>query len=219
MWIGYFHLWTEDPTGRRVRVKKEKKLGLATMPKHEAQKKLADYIEEYTGKLIRQGESIDTFKDLWKAYAAVKAGCWGKKMREDMGYLFDKHVIPILGEYAPRKITLTPLQLLVNKLAEDGYSKSAVKQIRTYLKSCFEYAVDEDLIDKNPARKLAMPNIHKKPSERFLSIEEIQALLSAAAPREHLVLRIFNVCGLRPAEVLALRIDDTNPTNSALTRP
>lgn len=55
VWIGYFHLWTQDHTGRRVRTKKEKKRGPATMPKHEAQQKLADYIEEYTGKLIRQG--------------------------------------------------------------------------------------------------------------------------------------------------------------------
>ena len=43
VWIGYFHLWTEDPTGRRVRTKKEKKLGAGTMPKHEAQQKLADF--------------------------------------------------------------------------------------------------------------------------------------------------------------------------------
>jgi site-specific recombinase XerD len=89
----------------------------------------------------------------------VKAGSWGKKMREDLKYLFNKHVIPILGQHARRKITLTPLQLLINKMAEDGYSKSAVKHIRTYLKACFEYAIDEDVIPKNPARKLAMPNI------------------------------------------------------------
>ncbi len=77
VWIGYFHLWTEDQTGRRVRTKKEKKLGPGTMPKHEAQQKLAEHIEEYTGKLIHQGESIETFADLWKAFSAVKAGSWG----------------------------------------------------------------------------------------------------------------------------------------------
>jgi integrase len=212
VWVGYFHLWIEDPTGRRVRTKKEKKLGAGTMPKHEAQQKLAEYIEEYTGKLIHQGESIETFADLWKAFSAVKAGSWGKKMREDLKYLFNKHVIPVLGQHAARKITLTPLQLLINKMAEDGYSKSAVKHIRTYLKACFEYAIDEDLISKNPARKLALPIIAKKPCERFLSVQEVQALLSAASAREHLVVRILAVCGLRPGEALALRIDDFEGT-------
>jgi hypothetical protein len=48
--------------------------------------------------------------------------------------------------------------------------KSAVGQVRTYIKCCFEYAADEDLIPKSPARKRAMPNIQKKSSERFLSV-------------------------------------------------
>jgi integrase len=35
-----------------------------------------------------------------------------------------------------------------------------------------------------------------------------RALLSHASPREHVVLRILAVCGLRPAEILVLRIED-----------
>jgi integrase len=208
VWVGFFHLYVADPSGRAVRRKKEKTLGPATMPKHEAQQKLAEYIEKYTGKLIHQGASIESFADLWKAFSAVKAGSWGKKMREDMKYLFDKHVIPALGQHSPREIKLTPLQLLVNRVADKEYSKSTVQRIRTYLRACFEYAIDEGLIPRNPARKLAMPNIHKKSCERFLTVEEVQTLLAAASPREHLVLRIYAVCGLRPAEALALRIDD-----------
>ena len=101
LWVGYFHLYVADSFGRPVRKKKEKTLGPATMPKHEAQQRLAEYIEEFTGKLIRQGDAIESFADLWKAFSAVKAGSWGKKMREDMKYLFDKHHIfttPIIHE-------------------------------------------------------------------------------------------------------------------------
>jgi integrase len=107
-----------------------------------------------------------------------------------------------------RDVTLTSLQLLLNRLAEDRFSKSVLGQIRTYVKSCFEYAVDEELIPKSPARKLVMPKIRKKPCERFLSVEEFRALLSHAPPREHVILRILGVCGLRSAEVLVLRIED-----------
>jgi hypothetical protein len=193
VWVGFFHLWTTDANGRRARTKKEKTLGPASMPKHEAQQKLAEYIEEYTGRLTKQGNSITTFTDLWKAFSAVKSGRWSKKMREDLRYLFGKHVLPIVGNQAPRDVTLTSLQLLLNKMAEDGYCKSAVGQIRTYIKACFEYATDEDLIEKNPARKLVMPNIRKKPCERFLSVDELRGLLSQASPREHVVLRILAV--------------------------
>ena len=212
VWVGFFHLWTTAAGGRRVRTKKEKTLGPASLPKHEAQQKLSEYIEEYTGRLTKQGSSITTFTDLWKAFSAVKSGRWSKKTKEDLRYLFGKHVLPIIGNQPPREVTLTSLQLLLNKLAEDGYCKSAVGQIRTYLKACFEYATDEDLIEKNPTRKLDMPNIRKKSCERFLSVEELRALLSQASPREHVVLRVLAVCGLRPAEILVLRIEDFEGT-------
>ena len=70
VWVGFFHLYVAGPSGKAARRKKEKTLGPATMPKHEAQQKLADYIEEYTGKLIHQGESIENFAELWKAFSA-----------------------------------------------------------------------------------------------------------------------------------------------------
>ena len=76
-------------------------MGPATMPKHEAQRKLVEYIEEFTGKLIHQGDAIESFADLWKSFSAVKAGSWGKKMREDLKYLFNKHVLPVLGQHSP----------------------------------------------------------------------------------------------------------------------
>jgi integrase len=212
IWVGFFHLWATDVNGRRVRTKKEKTLGPVSMPKHEAQEKLAEYIEEYTGRVAKQGNAIATFSDLWKAFCAVKSGRWSKKTKEDLRYLFGKHVLPIVGDQSPREVTLTSLQLLLNKMAENGYRKSAVGQIRTYIKACFQYATDEDLIEKNPARKLTMPNIQKKSCERFLSVDELRALLSQASPREHVVLRILAVCGLRPAEILVLRIEDFEGT-------
>jgi integrase len=208
VWVGYFHIWTTDTNGRGVRKKKEKSLGPASVPKHVAQQRLADYIRHYTGRLAREGNSIDTFTDLWNAFCAVKSGQWSKKTKENLRCLFGKHVLPVIGQRSPREITLTSLQLLVNKMADDGYRESTVSHVRTYLKSCFEYASDEELIEKNTARKLALPNIQRQSCERFLSLSELRALLSEASPREHVVLRILAVCGLRPAEILVLRIED-----------
>jgi hypothetical protein len=81
----------------------------------------------------------------------VKSGQWSKKTKENLQCLFQKHVVLIMGPQAPREVTLTSLQLLLNKMAEDGYRKSTVGQVRTYIKCCFEYATDEDLIPKTGA--------------------------------------------------------------------
>jgi len=194
VWVGFFHLWTTSSDGRRVRQKKEKTLGPASMPRHEAHEKLADYVTEYTGKLAQQGTSISTFSELWRVFCAVKSGQWSKKTKENLQCLFRKHVLPVVGEQRPREITLTSLQLLLNKMAEDRYCRSAVGQVRAYIKACLEYAVDEEIIEKNPARKLVMPNIKKKSCERFLTVPELRALLLYAPPRDGLV-PIFETTG------------------------
>jgi integrase len=212
LWVGFFHVWTTDGNGLRVRQKKEKTLGPASMPKHAAQQKLADYIQQFTGRLNKQGSSISTFVELWHAFCAVKSGQWSPRTKEVVQCLCAKHVLPFIGEHHVRQVTMTSLQLLLNRMAENGYRESAVEKVRTYVKACFLYAADEDLIEKNPARKLAMPAIRRKSCERFLTIDELRLLLAQASPREHLVLRILAVCGLRPAEVLVLRIEDFEGT-------
>jgi len=138
VWVGYFHVWETTSDGRSVRRKKEKTLGPVTKPKHEALKELGEYIAEYTGEAPKQGEFISTFAELWQTFCAVQSGQWSKKTKENLLCLFKKHVLPIIGHQAPREVTLTSLQLLLNQMAEKGYRKSTVGQVRTYLKACFQ---------------------------------------------------------------------------------
>jgi site-specific recombinase XerD len=76
-------------------------------------------------------------------------------------------VLPIVGNQPPRQVIFKSLQLLLNKLAADGYGETSVGRIRTYIKACFEYATDEDLVSKNLARELEMRTIRKKVCEFF----------------------------------------------------
>ena len=208
VWVGFFHLWVTNRDGERLRRKKEKVLGPAAMPKHEALKKLAVYIQAFTRVEPAQTTVIRTYADLWRTFSGLKSGQWSQPFRETIQSIFATHVLPVIGKQRLDEIGLATLQLLVNQMAEDGYSKSAVRKVRMYVKASFDYAADEDLVAKNPARKVAMPKIRKTVCRRYLSMEEIGALLSEAEPREHLVLHILAACGLRPAEILVLRIED-----------
>ena len=97
-------------------------------------------------------------------------------------------------------------------MATRGDSRSAVMKARTYLSAMLAYGRDERLILDNPARKLEIPErLLKKTCERFYTLEEVRRLFANAHGREHLVLRVFLNCGLRPGELFALREDDVEP--------
>jgi integrase len=81
--------------------------------------------------------------------------------------------------------------------------------------AALEYAVGERIIHVNPGIKVDLPGAKlRKPTKRAYSLDEIRRLLSVARSvslREHLIVRIFYVCGSRPGELFALRVDDVEP--------
>jgi integrase len=124
-------------------------------------------------------------------------------------------VLDLIGSRPVSGLTPDPLQQMVNNMAEAGYSYSAVKKTRTYVAAALEYAVGERVIPVNPGVRVELPGAKlRKPTKRQYFLDEMRRLLSAARSvslREHLIVRIFYVCGLRPGELFALRVDDVEP--------
>jgi integrase len=124
-------------------------------------------------------------------------------------------VLSMIGGRRVAEITRDPLQECLNQMAARGDSFSAVKKARTYITAALEFALDEQLIVRNPGRKIEMPSQRlRRPCGRFLSLEEVRRLLSAAASvsfRERLIVRLFVVCGLRAQEMFVLRVEDIEP--------
>jgi hypothetical protein len=66
VWVGFFHVWVTSKDGERLRRKKEKVLGPAAIPKHDALKKLADYIQVFTREEPAQTAVIRTYAARWR---------------------------------------------------------------------------------------------------------------------------------------------------------
>jgi integrase len=98
------------------------------------------------------------------------------------------------------------LQKHLNALAE-SFSRSLVKKVLAQYRAILEEAVQRELIEKNPARKLAVPPT-RKPCGRFLSMEEFDVLVAQLEFRDRLITRMFCTMGFRPGELFALRWDD-----------
>jgi integrase len=121
----------------------------------------------------------------------------------------------MIGSLLVIRLTPDPIQQMLNNMAATGYSYSAVKKARTYMAAALEYAVGERIIPTNPAARVQLPGAKlRKPTKRAYTLDEMRQLLSAARTvslREHLIVRLFYVCGLRPGELFALRVDDIEP--------
>jgi integrase len=220
-WRGRWHIYLKRPDGSEKLCKREKNLGLASeLTKAEAQVKLDAEIKASTSQIARNLPTDLTVRQLWDRYAGLKSATWGTATRHAVASVFagesvkktHPSVLSLIGERFVCEVTRGPLQDLLNTMALRGDSNSSVKKARTYLNAMLEYARDERLISDNPARKLQLPTrLLRAPCERFYTLDEVRRLLSTAHGREHLVLRIFINCGLRPGELFALREDDIEP--------
>jgi integrase len=120
--------------------------------------------------------------------------------------IFDRHVLPVIGARLLRRVEKFEIDMLVKKIAE-SWSASMVQKVRIYIKAALEEPIDQDLLERNPARKLIRPAT-RAACRRFLSLDEITRLLDAMEGRDRLVARICIVLGLRPGEAFALKWDD-----------
>ena len=72
-------------------------LGPAAMPKHEALKKLAAYIQPFTRVEPAQTTVIQTYADLWRTFSGLKSGQWSQSFPETIQSIFATHVLPLIG--------------------------------------------------------------------------------------------------------------------------
>jgi integrase len=82
-----------------------------------------------------------------------------------------------------------------------------VTKFRVYIKAILDEALERDFIGKNPARKLEVPET-REACHVSLSPDEIRELLGVLTGRDHLILRLLSVLGLRPGELFAIRRND-----------
>lgn len=203
-WKG--HYYTYDAAGLRHHHSTDlgKKAGQS---KWKAEEELRRIIERETG-AVQPASGTDTLEWFW-TNRFVPMQSWEPGTAATLNSCFKHHVFPSLGTVVLSKLDRFQIQVLIQDSAR-SFSKSVVHKIRTYLKACLEEAVDQGAIVKNPMRKLPQPDTRPE-CRRFLSIEEIQALLDSMNARDRLICRICIVCGLRAGELFAAKWDDFDP--------
>lgn len=185
MWEGRFHVYATLPDGTEKRRERTKVLGpCAEMSKGDAEQVLIRHIAIARGQAGPMPDN-PTFRELWTRYRTLKEPTWSTATKKAVVSLFEgstkkkkrPSILAMIGTRRVAELTRDPLQECLNRMAARGDSLSAVKKARTYITAALEFALDEQIITRNPGRKLEMATKRlRQPCGRFYSLEEVRRL-------------------------------------------
>jgi integrase len=108
------------------------------------------------------------------------------------------------GELPLESIDRFMLQTHVNQLAV-RYCQDRVKQARSYLRSIFDEAIEQEFLPKDPTRKLKIPKNLRPKDKQILEWDQLWQILAHASRRDRLFLILDMTEALRPSELFVLR--------------
>lgn len=160
---------------------------------------------------ITLSEWVDVWLEEYKR-RTVKPSTYSK-----MHQYFNRYIKPAFGKYKLRDLREEMVQKFINDLTDKGLSTSTITHNHSYLYGALKQAVKNELLVKNVADGINLPQKVKK-ENRVLTQEEQARFVEVA--RETLTGRAFILAlytGLRIGELLALTWDDVDFDNGILS--
>lgn len=177
-----------------------------------------------------------TVENLFREYVNVKQSEMRESSLDTSSRIITKHIIPTLGNYKLKKLTLPVLQRWKNEINEKNFSITTRQHIYAELRALLNYAVKMEYIPANPVIKLgnfkSTLELNYKHEMDFYTSDEFTAFIYAAyknalqAQQENNYFEwsyyvFFNIAfytGLRKGEIHALRWCDINNGYLSVTR-
>jgi integrase len=218
LWRGEYREYYIGADGKEHSRHKSKTWSRANFMKSEAQAELDALLrEQQQGGPKRDGGM--TLAAFWnEVYYPVHAGKWGISSRRLISSIWRKHIDPALGVMPLKDISMADIDLHLVALADAGLGRDGVAGVLKWLRSALAYALDNDYIPKNPARKVKVPACKPKPAVRSLGEDEVRALWDTAEGVDYVMWRLLVLTGLRIGELLALNRTDFQPNGLLVSK-
>lgn len=150
-------------------------------------------------------QPLEEFAQDW---ARLHAAHLSRKTRTLYAYVLDTHILPGLGGYPLRELTLEAIaRWYADLLAADVGPVAADKSL-TLLGGILQRAVEAGRIPSNSARLVRRSPLPRRAEVRPLAPLTIEAMRAASIDRDAALLAALAYAGLRPGEALALRWGD-----------
>ena len=128
----------------------------------------------------------------------------------------ENHIIPAFrGRYLH---DIRPLDIDAFLLKKQNLAQSTLQKMMICLRSIFDSAVDNDLIDKNPAKNVRAKSKAEKIQKKTYSAEQVDEIIKfCETDKDGVPIRILLECGLRDGELCGLKWEDINLTSKTVT--
>jgi len=160
---------------------------------------------------------MEHWLEKYSHYLAVEKGLSRNTLdsyRRDLSYFFlflDREKVS-----SPADVNRDLVTRYLLSLKEAGRAASTISRNVASIRSFFNFLVQEDLIEDNPAQLVKAPRIEKK-LPRVLTTEEVDRLLQQprddgqAGLRDKAMLELLYASGIRVSELVSLNVTDFSP--------
>ena len=158
-------------------------------------------------------QTLATFAETtwWPSYVRPNLQ---RSTRESYASTWDRHVGEALGGYPLRELTAPVLGRYLSDLRARGVGPQAIRRCKAILQSCLSRAVEQGLIQGNPAAAVKLPRTERKASRSAIGPRDVEALRARLSEspngglRDATLVSVLAYVGLRPGEALGLRWSD-----------
>jgi len=211
-WGFYLAAGVHAGTGKRVQVRR---MGFAT--KKEAQQERSKITTQVTAGQYRgdQKVTLGEFLPAWLE-RRVQDGMRPSTERMYRRYI-EQDLVPAIGLVRLSQMRKHQVDQFIQQLRSDGRGATTIRRIHAVLRSALTAAERLDLIDFNPATKIALPTPARSKA-KIWEPDQVRAFLDAAAAwRLGVVYELAVFSGLRRGELAGLRWVDVDFTRRELT--
>jgi integrase/recombinase XerD len=156
----------------------------------------------------RPTKPLDAAERMAAAFLLSHHGHTRRAYGRDLAHFYawcDQHRVDVFTARRPH------IDAYLEWLRASGAKPATIGRRLAAVSGLYEYAVDEELVPRNPATRVRRPRVGDNVQSTGLSAREAHALLAAADAdglRAALVVQLLLLCGLRVSEVAAARISD-----------
>ena len=132
---------------------------------------------------------------------------------------YERNIHPVIGKQILSKVKPIQCQMIMNRMADEGYRTSTIYQARITLFNMLDYAYQNDVIMKNPCNGMVKSDIGKPTQKKeALTLEQQKRFVTGIAGNAYeYPYKFLLQTGLRTGELVGLKWSDIDFDNRILT--